>query len=180
MKPRPLRLFVAINPPEVTRRAMVERLAAAPIPRHRATPLDQVHLTVQFIGDTESRELPDVVESVRRAASGIGAFSLTPRRLISLPERGPIRLIAMETDAPAPLLELHRRLASRLARSPRAKSGDRFLPHLTLCRFSSEARPEPMDEPVTLPAFTVQSVRLMNSILRPQGAAHVCVEEVTL
>jgi len=181
MKRRPLRLFVAIDPPVEARRAMVERLATVPIdPRHRATPPDQVHLTVQFIGDTEERELPEVMESVHRAASGIGAFSLTPRRLISLPERGPVRLIALETDAPAPLVELHRRLAMRLARSPRAKAADRFLPHLTLCRFSGEASAEPVDEPVSLPAFAVASIRLMKSILRPQGAEHLCLEDVAL
>lgn len=181
MKGRPLRLFVAIDPPEQVRRAMLGLLAGLSIdPRHRLTPLDQVHLTVQFIGDTDERELQDVAESVKRAAAGIGVFSLSPRRLISLPERGPVRLVALETDAPAALLELHRRLAHRLAHSPRAKAGDRFLPHLTLCRFGGEVRAGRVEEPVSLPPFNIASIRLMKSILRPQGAEHVCLEEVAL
>ncbi|MBX3375390.1 MAG: RNA 2',3'-cyclic phosphodiesterase [Phycisphaeraceae bacterium] len=181
MKGRPLRLFVTIDPPEGARRAMLGLLAGLSIdPRHKVTPLDQVHLTVQFIGDTEERELPNVVESVRRAAAGIGTFSLSPQRLISLPERGPVRLVALETDAPTALLELHRRLAHRLARSPRAKAGDRFLPHLTLCRFSGEALPGRVDRSVSLPPFPVERVRLMKSFLRPRGAQHVCLEEVAL
>lgn len=142
----------------------------------------QLHMTVQFIGETRENDLAVVIESVRRSASGVGAITLNPRRLISLPERGDPRLIAMETDAPAGLIELHKRLAMRLARSPRAKAADRFLPHLTLCRFSGVGRPErvQVQKEVELPAFECRGVRLMRSVLRPQGAEHVLVEDVAL
>jgi 2'-5' RNA ligase len=86
----------------------------------------------------------------------------------------------MTTDAPAPLLELQRRLAHRLARSPRAKAGDRFLPHLTLCRFSGGARAPRIDEPTDISAFAVDHVMLMRSVLRPSGAEHSEVARVAL
>jgi RNA 2',3'-cyclic 3'-phosphodiesterase len=180
---RPMRLFVAIYPPEETRRAMMDVLRTMnppPDPRHRLTPTDQVHMTVQFIGDTADCEVDNVIESVSRSASGVGGFQVKPRRLITLPERGPVRLIAMETDAPAPLLELHRRLAMRLAKTPRAKTGDRFLPHLTLCRFSGEARAERVDHAVALDPFRVESLGVMRSILKPTGAEHIRMAEIPL
>ena len=89
-------------------------------------------------------------------------------------------MIAMETDAPAGLLELHRRLAMRLARSPRAKTGDRFLPHLTLCRFSGVGRPERVEARVEIPVFECRGVSVMRSVLRAEGAEHSVVEEVEL
>ena len=174
-------MFVAIYPPEETRRAMLEALvarrSAAP---HRVVPTEQVHMTVQFVGEAREKEVEEVAESVRRSAAGIGAFSLTPVRLISLPASGVPRLIAMETDAPAGLLELHRRLAMRLARSPRAKTGDRFLPHLTLCRFSGVGRPERVEARVEIPVFECRGVSVMRSVLRAEGAEHSVVEEVEL
>ena len=178
-----MRLFVAVYPPEESRRAMVEALAMISPPpdsKHRATPVKQVHMTVQFIGDTSERELDGVIESVQRSAAGVGAFMLTPRRLITLPERGPVRLIAMETDAPAGLLEVHRRLAMRLAKSVRARAGDRFMPHLTLCRFSGESRAERVDQAVSMAPFEIRSVVLVRSVLKPRGAEHVPVVEVAL
>lgn len=183
MTGRPLRLFVAVYPPEESRRAMVEELKSISPPpdaNHRLTPLNQVHMTVQFIGDTSERALDEVIESVQRSAAGVGAFSLTPQRLITLPNRGPVRLVAMETDASPRLLEVHRRLAMRLAKSVRAKAGDRFLPHLTLCRFSGGATAARVDQTVSIPPFEIRSLVLVRSVLKPQGADHVSVIDVPL
>src|SRR5690606_16844422 len=133
-------------------------------------------LTLQFIGTTSPRELPAVTESVERAASGLAAFDLTPRGLITLPERGPARLVAMETDAPATLLELQRRLARRLARNVRKNAGDRFRPHLTLARFPGGGQVPRINDSAGAAAiepFAVRDVFLMKSLLLPAGARHV-------
>lgn len=175
-----LRLFVAIYPPEDTARAMLRAMRKLDPPAHRPTRLDQVHLTLQFIGDTPSRDLDAVSESVERSGAGIAPFMLTPWRLLSLPPRGRPRLIACETDAPAPLLELQRRLVTRLARKPRPNPGDRFVPHLTLCRFTRSARPHDVDHPVAIEPFPIDRVLLVRSILRPEGAEHAPVHEVSL
>ncbi len=181
MSPSDLRLFVAVYPPEDARRQMlraVAKLDPPPDARHRVAPLEQIHMTLQFIGDTPERDVPGVIESVRRSVSGLTPFALTPAGLITLPERATPRLIALVTDAPPPLLEVQRRLAQRLARSARAN--DRFRPHLTLCRFTGSAAPKPLDAPVSLPAFPVEQVVLMRSILKPTGAEHLTVEAANL
>jgi len=176
-----LRLFASIEPPHEAARAMLKAVRALPaLPDLRETPHHQVHLTAQFIGDTRASDLDDVIESVERSCAGLGAFDLAPRRLISLPH-GPIaRLIACETDAPPALLELHRRLAHRLAHNARERSGDRFLPHFTLARFRRPARINPIESDVAIPPFRVACVRLMRSVLRPSGAEHVAIHEATL
>ena len=74
----------------------------------------------------------------------------------------------------------NRRLAQRLARSPRAKAGDGFLPHLTVCRFTASARPQPLDHPVSLEPFPIAVISLMQSILRSEGAIHSVVSSISL
>ena len=172
-KPRDnLRLFVGLYPPAEMAEQMLAALADLKLPPHRLTPLDQVHMTLQFIGDTPVKDLDATIESVERARSGLPAIELVPLRLMALPRRGPARLVAAETDAPPTLLELHRRLATRLARNARERPGDRFLPHLTLCRFRAPTRIGALDEPLALAAFPVEEVRLMRSTLHPDGAKH--------
>jgi 2'-5' RNA ligase len=176
-----LRLFASIEPPHEAACAMLKALRALPaLPDLRETPPHQVHLTAQFIGDTRAADLDDVIESVNRSCAGLNAFDLAPRRLISLPHAPVARLIACETDAPPALLELHRRLAHRLAHNARERSGDRFLPHFTLARFRRPTHLEPIEADVSIPPFPVASVRLMRSILKPMGAEHVAIHEVTL
>jgi 2'-5' RNA ligase len=174
-----MRLFVAVYPPVDAARAMLELLRGAELPEHRAVPAEQVHMTLQFIGDTDRRQLDEVMESVERAAAGVEAFDLTPRELMCLPERGDPRLVAVETDAPAGLLEIQRRLAAKLARPARERQS--FLPHVTLCRFRNGARVWRVERrTVETEAFAVREIRLMDSVLRPGGAEHREVGRVGL
>lgn len=166
-----MRLFVAAYPPVESARALLELLRGVDMPEHRLVPAEHVHMTLHFVGDTDKRQLDEVMESVARAAAGVGAFELTPRELMCLPERGEARLVAVETDAPAGLLEIQRRLAMKLARNPREMQ--RFLPHLTLCRFAHGARVWRVERrAVEIEPFAVREIRLMESVLRPGGAEH--------
>lgn len=176
-----LRLFAGIYPsPEFAASALSLLEDLNDLPPHRASPPGQIHLTTQFIGETDPRQIEAIRESVARSASGLGAFSITAERLITLPERGPARLVAIETDAPPPLIELHRRLAARLARNPRKNASDRFVPHLTVCRFRAPTTGVRLDRPAPLGGFEVREVRLMRSILRPEGAEHIALDAFPL
>ena len=174
----PLRLFVAVYPPPEAAAAILGVLDSMDLAEHRRTPEGQVHMTLQFIGDTDERELGSVWESVERGAAGVGAFKLTPMRVVTLPERGTPRLVALVTDAPAGLMEIQRRLVKRLARNPRGEQ--RFTPHFTLCRFAHGARAERVNQQVRIEGFEVREVVLMRSVLRPEGARHEPVTRVTL
>lgn len=175
-----LRLFVAAYPPIELARRLVQRAGAMALPPHKLTREDQVHLTLQFIGDTPSREIDAVVESVRRSAAGIGPITLAVSGLEAFPPRGPARLIAARTDAPPPLLELHRRLAHRLATNVRERAGDRFEPHMTVARLATPADERPAPVAVDDGAFTIERIVLMRSVLAPAGAEHRPVESVEL
>ena len=167
-----LRLFVAIHPPADVTSAMLGALEHLKLPPHRLTPREQVHLTLQFIGDTPTSELDATIESVRRAAAGLPSFELAPAQLITLPQRGPARLIAVETDAPAGIMELHRRLATRLAGNVRERDRERFRPHLTICRFRSPVRGVSVDRTLSAAPFRVERITLMRSTLSAEGATH--------
>jgi 2'-5' RNA ligase len=177
-----IRLFVGVYPtPEVVERlrGLLSGLALA---EHRPVPAEQVHLTLQFIGEVRMNHLRDVTESVERSAAGIEPFTLTPLMLATLPESGTARLVAAMTDAPAGLVEMHRRLVHRLARHVRAGAKERFTPHMTLCRFVHGVRAERVGAALEGPglAFEVTRVSLMKSELRPDGAVHAEVVGVEL
>lgn len=167
-----MRMFVAAYPSHESGRAMLKAAEQLTLPPHQMLPREQVHLTLVFIGDVPAIELDAATESVERSAAGLTAFTLTPTRLISLPARGPARLVAAETDAPAALMELQRRLAHRLANNVREKDDRPYRPHLTLCRFRSPAHGVAVDEPLNAPAFLVDRIALIRSTLKPDGAQH--------
>ncbi len=174
-----LRLFVAVYPPEQVARKLLAELHRLQLPAHRLVAPEQVHLTLHFIGDTSPERLDATRKTVHRSTGGLQSFELTPQRLVSLPERRP-RLVAAEADRPPVLLELQRRLVSRLARTPRRPAGDRFRPHFTLCRLKTPAVMPSIDEPVVMAAFHVGDIVLVRSTLDHLGAQHDHVESFSL
>ena len=167
---QPLRLFVAAYPPPAVSETLLGRCTSITLPPHRLTPPEQVHMTLHFLGDVPIPELPEVEESVRRSAAGLGAFELRITRLRSLPERGPARLVAAEADEHPTLAEVHRRLVHRLAMKPRAR--DRFLPHFTLLRFTGGGAPVNIEQPMDPVVFEMREIVLVRSVLKPSGAEH--------
>src|SRR5690554_2267744 len=96
-----LRLFVAAYPPIERSQRWLADLAELDLPPHRPTPLPQVHLTLLFIGDVPVRQLDRTIESIERSCGGIKPITLTPQRLVALPDEKPeqpARLVAVQTD----------------------------------------------------------------------------------
>lgn len=174
-----MRLFVSIDPPADIADQLARITALAGWPGARATAADHIHLTAHFIGEVGARDLERTLESVDRAAAGLGSFTITLNRLSPLPDAEAPRLVAAIADRPPPLMELHRRLVHRLARRPR--EGDRFDPHLTLARFPQP--PGPLPPLPALPAglsFRVEHAAVKQSVLHPSGAEHRTIRLVSL
>lgn len=169
--PATLRLFVCLHPPAAAVERLLALLATLELAAHRVVSAEQVHMTLQFIGEARANHVDDIAESVERSVAGIEPFELTPVMLATLPDRGGPRLVAAMTDAPPGLSEIHRRLVHRLAHHVRPDK-DRFTPHLTLCRFMHGAAAERVSKAIDEPAFRVERVSLMRSVLRPDGAEH--------
>lgn len=182
-----LRLFVAMAPPLAVGESLLGAAQAlsGSLPPHRLIPAEQLHLTLAFIGETRAKEVRDVKESVERSCAGLRAFTLTAERLVTIPtpdDGGPPRLLAAQTDAPATLLEIQRRLAQRLTKPKKNGRRARFLPHLTLARYrhgeTSAAIDSPLGEP--RPSWRVESCLLYSSHLTADGSVHEVVHTVPL
>lgn len=176
-----IRLFVAIYPPAAAAGgwlAQAQSLLPQDASRIRLVPEAQVHLTMLFIGETPERELPEVRESVERSVAGIATFELSPRRFVTLPNKGQPRLLALETDVPSALLELHRRLVQRFAH-PKRKKTDAFLPHFTLARFPGLMIAQ-VDQPAVGEPFSFEKVALVRGILRTSGVEHAIDKSYSL
>jgi len=178
-----LRLFVAAYPSPDVADAWLALVSDLGLPDHRLTPADQIHLTLQFIGDVDRRDLAATMESAERAAAACPAIELTPNRLLSLPEpnrhgRVDTRLVTIAAPAVSSLTTLHERLSQRLVRRPRRR--EKLLPHWTLLRFRSPIPGLLIDQPIDPQSLLIDRISLMQSQLRPSGAVHHELREFVL
>jgi 2'-5' RNA ligase len=184
-----VRLFVAANFPSEVRERLwraAEPLRARDFPVRWVEP-SGLHVTLKFLGEVEpsrERELIDAVESsitgARRFSMGLAGFGAFPR-----PDRP--RVIWAGCEAAPPLELLQDRLERAMAALGFPVEGRPFRPHVTLGRVRQGARPRALEGVEALletlafqDAVEVQSLDLMRSELRRDGARYSLVHAATL
>jgi len=150
------RLFIALWPPPEVRAALAEWRHGWHWPR-TATPVstDRLHLTLHFLGDVPSAQLPRLAAALPCAFDpfvlSFGHCQLWPHEIAVLEP----------DDIPPALTQLHARLAHSLGRLGVACDTRPYRAHATMARRAAGARP-----PATGPAirWQVERYALMQSV----------------
>ncbi|NTV62244.1 MAG: RNA 2',3'-cyclic phosphodiesterase [Oscillochloris sp.] len=135
-----MRLFIAIDLPAPVRAALAE--VQARLRRHdlavRWAAIEGMHLTLQFLGETEAQLLPDLRAALARIPPPSFTLRLSGLGTFPNPTRPRVLWVGLGNDL-APLDELQQAVldATRpLGFAPEARA---FSPHLTLGRTRQEA-----------------------------------------
>ena len=170
-----MRLFVAVPLPDSTRAALAMwSQGCGPLPALRWTPPEQLHITLQFLGEVAD----DRVHRVAEALDGIAlaAFTVVLERLEVLRRAGVLAVAAR----PAPeMSSLAGEVRARLASFIEDPEEREFRPHVTLARARRGASvPNPRTFPPLPPLeFTPGCFRLYRSQTRPEGAVYTVMRE---
>lgn len=184
---KPLRLFVAADPPPRLERAIDE--AAAPwkdrIPGARWLRAESRHITLKFLGETWPRLRPAVEEACRETAAAAEPFDVSLSGMGVFPGPSRARVLWVGIDDPREgLAALAAGLEERLrGEFPTERRG--FTPHLTVARFKRPAdvreHADALSETaVEEPGFTVDRLVLFRSHLGRGGAVYESLGEFEL
>jgi 2'-5' RNA ligase len=184
-----MRLFVALQLPAEVREPLAEKAARLHprLPPARWVPAANLHLTLQFLGETGAGQLPGLDSVLAGCFRRHGPFRLRLSDGGCFPANRPAR-VAWVGFAPCPaLMELQATVAVELhERLGITREGRAFHAHLTLAR---PRRPWPRAAVNCWrevlagrhgPAFDVLEGHLMRSHLGPDGARHGSLEAYPL
>ncbi|MFZ0638231.1 MAG: RNA 2',3'-cyclic phosphodiesterase [Candidatus Acidiferrales bacterium] len=174
-----MRLFVALDVPEETRRALraVTEDFSVVCRGARWVRPEGVHITLKFIGDVEDARLADIQEKL----SGVHrekAIDMAFRQFGFFPNEKRPRVFYVGIGAGQELGALAGEIETRLEPLGIAKEERVFQPHLTLARFkSNEGLPELRKEIASLPAQdfgggVAAEFHLYQSVLQSGGAVY--------
>lgn len=174
--PKTIRAFIALElPPPVKDelKCVTEALADQFPPRVvRWVPVENMHLTCRFLGDTAVAQLPAIREQLEVLAGRCEAFTLQLAGLGCFPNRKRLRVLWVGVQGQAAALQaLKRALDERLAPLGWEPEKRTFRAHLTVGRVKDKRQAAQINwqyevQPVS---FTVTAVHLIESQLRPQG-----------
>ena len=189
------RIFIAINLPEKLRNqlaAFQDRWLELPARWARA---EGLHVTLNFLGNTNDQELCDVCALAMEVAKRHDPFDLTFEKvcygpLKDLPDGHAPRMIWAVGEKSDELGSLQRDLENTLHEFAGADSasgaGYSFSPHITLARINQaalmklEAEEIPAINESVKRTFMVESIEIMESEMKRGGPVYTVLESVKL
>lgn len=166
-----LRLFVACDLPDETRRA-VEAWQHRALEGHEGLRLNHaLHITLVFLGKAAATRVPEITEALSQVL--VRRCEVAVAEPVFLPARGAKRVVALKlADRDGELARLQADVAAALAGTGLFEARGRpWLPHLTVARFRRPGHPFPLQN-VNIPRFCVVRVVLYSSLLERAGAVH--------
>lgn len=183
-----IRAFIAINiSPEIKQRLTVlsgdlqRALGGVPV---RWVPVENIHLTLKFLGDVSETNLELLKKMMKSEAAEHPVFELSAGELGAFPTIRRPRVIWVNIQAPAELVSLQRGIDHETARLGYAREDRPFSAHLTLGRVSRNANVNDLrkiSEELSsfkvgfIGAANVQQVHLYRSDLQPSGAIYTLI-----
>lgn len=176
-----IRLFIAIAIPEAIKNEIAG--LGRSIPRARPVPVEQMHLTVKFIGEVEGSRLLDI-QSVLMEISR-PQFTLCLHGVGTFPPRGTPRVLWAGVHPLDNLMTLHRSVEGKLSEIAIPREKQKYSPHLTLARLNNSP-PKHLQQFLAgnaflrTPDFTVSAFSLHKSQLTNNGAKHTLIASYPL
>jgi RNA 2',3'-cyclic 3'-phosphodiesterase len=146
---------------------------------------DQLHVTLKFLGDTQSTLIPNVAQVLQETAAAEAAFNIRLVGTGAFPHLGRPSVIWAGLQQAAPLVQMQGRLEQALEPLGFARESRPFHPHLTLARVKARP-PHELTEIVKQHEFTdfgmaaICSVELYQSELKPQGPQYTVLQSMAL
>ncbi len=183
-----IRTFIAINVPEEIKEALRELIASAGgHPGNvKWVKADNLHITLKFLGNVTSEQLPQIYEAVEAAAEETEDFQLVTSNTGAFPsfKRPRIFWIGVRHKG-TPLISLAANIEQQLLIRGFPKEERRFKPHLTLGRIKEQRRIARVAEAInrySFPniSFQVSGIDVMKSQLTPRGPIYTSLKTIPL
>ena len=133
------RVFIAIDIPKEIRERIAQHIASlrgeAPDVRASWNREENVHLTLNFLGDVPINRLEVLSQAAEQSAQQLSSFPISVEGCSAFPNRGSPRVLWIGIEDPVGALNrLHDSLEENCARAGFAREKRRFNPHLTIAR----------------------------------------------
>jgi|WetSurSiteA1Bulk_404760.scaffolds.fasta_scaffold00196_12 RNA 2',3'-cyclic 3'-phosphodiesterase len=141
--------------------------------------VDNLHITLNFLGDTEEEMLPDIMDRLQDIANGKQPFGLTLRSFGVFSSLRDPRVIWIGCDPCPELVQIKKELDYCLSGFGFVPENRAFSPHLTLGRVKAIRQQNQLAQLISLykevvfQKQPVDRIVMYESKLTPEGAAYI-------
>jgi len=176
------RIFIAINLDNGLKKTLAKYATSWPELPARWTKTENLHITLEFLGQLDSQEVADLSRILNEIAKDHQMFSLNFKKIAYSDQKFPPRMVWAFADDSEELINLKNDILKNIG----AMEQNKFTPHITLARikkwgFKNMEREEIpiIDEDIDFIA-NVTSIEIMESILKKGGPEYIVLESILL
>ena len=185
------RLFIAVELPDEVQQELAgvqKQLQTAPAVRW--TKPHQIHLTLQFLGNTPAEQVAPLSQALQETVGTVAGFNLLLAKIGAFPNAHRARIIwagiATGKESLQQLYQAVINATQSLGFEPEKRA---FKPHLTIGRVQKWATPRDLSgiaktlrqtEVGSIAAFPVNQIALIKSELKPSGPVYTPLAHINL
>jgi len=179
------RCFIALEPPEPAAKCLREALRAfSHNPQVKWVPPENLHLTMLFLGDTDTGLIPEIASILQSRADEFSAPKLALCGLELFPSRNPRIVWASLQGGDDAVFRLHKALLKDIRAIGCAPDAKALKLHITLGRIKSSMpvvlEGQILQSPVDNGYFHYTRLSLYRSVLRPEGPTYHILQQFEL
>jgi 2'-5' RNA ligase len=151
--------------------------------RLKAVRMDQIHMTLKFLGDTDEGLVEKIEDIMKRAVTDARPFEIGFKGTGAFPNMNYIKVVWVGLENSGPLADISRFLDDEMVSLGFKREGRDFSPHVTLGRLKGSKGKELIQDLLSKTKtadFGVQKVdrlRLKKSVLETSGPTYTTIAE---
>jgi len=171
------RIFIAINIPDEVKRILLSHKKRWRNLRVRWTSFDNMHITLEFLGNLDRKGLEAVLQAAEKVVSEIEPFIVYVDRIVLGPNITHPRMFWATIRVERNITKLKRLIGQNLESLGFELEKREFRPHITLARAKgNQLKGKQTNIILNDIEFEVRSMEIMQSQLHPGGARYKVVE----
>jgi len=184
--PLAIRVFISVDMDPTEKLMEMQEILSSSGADLRIVPPENLHVTLQFLGDVDEGKIPLLKEILTKIASKYRPAELSLRGLGAFPSNSYIKVVWVGMEGAGSLTDISRELGGEIARLGLKTDRKGFRPHLTLARVRSAQNIGGLkdmlarNDPWELGGQTVMELKLKRSVLTPGGPVYSDLEVARL
>ncbi|MCK4367428.1 MAG: RNA 2',3'-cyclic phosphodiesterase [Thermoplasmata archaeon] len=152
--------------------------------RLKAVRMEQIHMTLKFLGPTEEKLVPKIEGLMKEAVTGVKPFEIGFKGTGAFPNMNYIKVVWVGLVNSGPLAEVSRFLNDEMASLGFKREGRGFSPHVTIGRLKGSKGKEMIQEILSktktadFGVQTIDRLKLKKSVLEASGPVYSTIAEV--
>ncbi len=179
------RLFVAAEiPRKIVEEIINRRDGVFGNSKIKWEPKEKLHLTLKFLGETDTAKIPGIKTAIEKAISGVDEVPTAFTRFGVFYRNGQPKILWAGFEATEELLNLHFKIEKELENLGFERERRKYKPHLTLSRLKGYEDINKIRELGKLEFekkdFNIDKIILFKSELKPTGSVYYKIESFEL